>query len=698
MKRKIFLLVLALLSVSFMLPIFVVYVSASSQKIAVSYNTGNYEIAYFPMQYLNITQGVNGSYSHKGTKALDLAGKDSEKDAVYAPFTGKIKRIYTDSGNFIWLESCNPVRYADGTVDYMTIMIGHDNDVSDLYVGKIINQGEQFYSEGTAGNATGNHIHLECGKGKFTSGGWYKNSDGEYTIYNSILPYDALVLKSDTIIKNSYGYNWRNTPDVIYTSNATIAARINQALALYGPGTYFSKNGSPCTVCNNSSSIDCLNNGTNCNCLRYVVINGTTVDLQAVQSKGYARYWQQMLFGVNETNTLSFLKITSPGNVSFTKLYVWLYNNQEALHPGTHLIVENGNTSIVLLDFELDTENATVTYIECNRDSMCGIEPITTLSFDDFCERFKTIDYAYIYGNYYSEYPENNVSCLHKYAQKTDATSHWIECTICNCQLNKTMHEMDHNIKYNSEIHWVECKMCSYKEEYAHNIIFCETENPFKHRLQCTNCGYDSGEEMHNIDPQIKYNSEICWVECKTCPYKEEDPHRFTLQPTNGGHSVECSFCDYQFLEPHTLTTNGSFEQHWDECACGYISNKSAHSFVGNSDSAQHWEVCSVCQYTTDKEMHNYVEKSDMYLTWQECTICGHRTENVPNHIDTETQPTYDTNGSDTSKSNETETRRPGNKADDKHFILGCNGTLGGSVLLVLALISSAGVIVSKKK
>lgn len=166
-----------------------------------------YEYAIFPMTYLNISQGVNDNYSHKERNAIDITGKDGGIDSAYAPFTGVIKKIY--KGYTVWLESCNPVMFADGTIDYMTIMVIHDNDTSDLYEGKVIKQGERFFEEGTAGNATGNHIHLECGRGKFEGTGWHQNSYGKWTINNSILPYDALYISSNTIVKNGYGYSWK---------------------------------------------------------------------------------------------------------------------------------------------------------------------------------------------------------------------------------------------------------------------------------------------------------------------------------------------------------------------------------------------------------------------------------------------------------------------------------------------------------
>ena len=57
-------------------------------------SASSYEYAMFPMEYMNITQGVNGSFSHSGTNAIDIAGKDSGIDTAYAPFTGVVKRIY----------------------------------------------------------------------------------------------------------------------------------------------------------------------------------------------------------------------------------------------------------------------------------------------------------------------------------------------------------------------------------------------------------------------------------------------------------------------------------------------------------------------------------------------------------------------------------------------------------------------------
>lgn len=171
------------------------------------------EKATFLMDYLNVSQNADNDFSHKGNKALDLSGKDSGIDNLKAPFTGTIKRIYSNS-NAVWLESNEKVKYADGTIDYMIILTMHDNDVSNLYVGKVIKQGEVYFEEGTRGYATGNHIHLSVGRGKFTGNGWYKNSYGNWCINNQYDVHKALFLSDKTVIRNSGNYNWIKTKEL----------------------------------------------------------------------------------------------------------------------------------------------------------------------------------------------------------------------------------------------------------------------------------------------------------------------------------------------------------------------------------------------------------------------------------------------------------------------------------------------------
>lgn len=163
------------------------------------------EKAILNLDILNISQGMNDSFSHQGNLAIDVTGCSYLK----APFTGVIKKIYPQC-NAVWLESIEKVEYADGTIDYMTIMTMHDNDVSDLYVGKLIKQGDIFYQQGVKGYATGPHIQISVGKGKFYGSGWYENQQGSWCINNQYDITKALFLHTNVRIINSM-YNWKTT-------------------------------------------------------------------------------------------------------------------------------------------------------------------------------------------------------------------------------------------------------------------------------------------------------------------------------------------------------------------------------------------------------------------------------------------------------------------------------------------------------
>lgn len=160
------------------------------------------EKAIFGMETLRVTTGYNTG-RHTGSYALNIAGKDTGKDNFYAPFTGTVKRIHSEA-NGLWFESNEPVEWADGTVDYATILLLHANTVP-VSLGQVVRQGELLYVEGNKGPyISGSHIQIECGKGKFVGPyGWYntgiKLSSGEviWNIYNQVPVHQMLYLKQD---------------------------------------------------------------------------------------------------------------------------------------------------------------------------------------------------------------------------------------------------------------------------------------------------------------------------------------------------------------------------------------------------------------------------------------------------------------------------------------------------------------------
>ncbi len=180
----------------------------------------------FPMEYLRVTQGYgrysNGnadytSYSHTGSYALDLGGRDTGRDWAYAPCDVVVKRVY-GRYNRVWFETLEEVSCADGTVAKLVFMLLHINDEDlqrlGIKTGKVFRQGEKFYREGSAG-AIGNHIHMEVGLAPFTGTGWQKTTLVDRTnsyvwkINRQLKPHEVFFLGGDVITLQDGGYSWK---------------------------------------------------------------------------------------------------------------------------------------------------------------------------------------------------------------------------------------------------------------------------------------------------------------------------------------------------------------------------------------------------------------------------------------------------------------------------------------------------------
>ena len=180
-----------LVSVLVLLPNMPVKVFGESNRV---------EIAYFPANVLDVSQGSYNAYSHNGKNVTDICPHGD--GSIQAPFTGTIRYIDNNWG-YVILESNNKVRYADGTIDYMSVGFMHDNDISDLYKGKVIQQGQTFYQQGKkapanrAGEITGAHVHIVVMRGKV--------SDHSYLYNGDVMIYNGLALREGAeIIRSGY--------------------------------------------------------------------------------------------------------------------------------------------------------------------------------------------------------------------------------------------------------------------------------------------------------------------------------------------------------------------------------------------------------------------------------------------------------------------------------------------------------------
>lgn len=104
----------------------------------------------------------------------------------------------------------------------MSLAFGHDNDISDCYVGRKLYQGEVFCQNGNYGNVTGIHSHVTVIRGKYTDNpGWIKVSTGNYTFNNAIHPCEALFISDHTNVIDTKGLSFKKSV-ISHTSIPTV--------------------------------------------------------------------------------------------------------------------------------------------------------------------------------------------------------------------------------------------------------------------------------------------------------------------------------------------------------------------------------------------------------------------------------------------------------------------------------------------
>lgn len=187
-----------------------------------------------PFKRMHVTQYDNGNYSHQGSDAWDItSGTAGIKDPYYAPCDLICKAIDLNYA-FTWWQSVNKVKFADGTVDYVTLMFGHDENIN-ATVGMTIKKGTQVGNMGAGGAAKGIHVHLEVAKGQY-KGKWYKNDKGVYCLYNSIKFYDAFFMDGVQLINvdcDKFKYlETENLKDVVNELNSKITELLSEISVL----------------------------------------------------------------------------------------------------------------------------------------------------------------------------------------------------------------------------------------------------------------------------------------------------------------------------------------------------------------------------------------------------------------------------------------------------------------------------------
>lgn len=195
------------------------------------------EVILFPLDVFINTQAYSDNIlwlSHEGTKALDLCGTHSQYP-IYMPVTAKCLGKYDlNNGNGVLWESVDKVLFADGTIDYCHFVFWHDNNINDFAIGSVWKQGQECQDTGVSGIGTGDHIHIEFGKGKapdlkyplINTGHTTHFSNGRniptYSLRNACRPEDAMFI-NDTVIKNNqFNLKFKTYKESDYMKNGWI--------------------------------------------------------------------------------------------------------------------------------------------------------------------------------------------------------------------------------------------------------------------------------------------------------------------------------------------------------------------------------------------------------------------------------------------------------------------------------------------
>lgn len=168
-----------------------------------------HEVMLFPLPYMYISQGENGSYSHQGTLNIDFIGYSKSgrvyKAPMYAPCSCKCVKTIDSYNKGRIFQSLDKVWTPKG-LQYVTFMNFHDNNPI-AKVGSKFKQGELYAHTGTAGGVTGDHTHFNAAKGKYAE--WEKVPPKNHgQLVNSTHIYDICYV-NDTVLKKDYGYPWK---------------------------------------------------------------------------------------------------------------------------------------------------------------------------------------------------------------------------------------------------------------------------------------------------------------------------------------------------------------------------------------------------------------------------------------------------------------------------------------------------------
>ena len=134
--------------------------------------TDGRQLAVLPIDYVHVTQGEYGQFSHFRGSGQELAIDfifPTNRYPAKAPFDIEVMDRRDNYATVVW-KNTKPVMGANGVkYDQLHIIVIHDWNFKDYKIGDKRKKGEVFYHSGSetggGGVSTGDHLHLEVMKG-----------------------------------------------------------------------------------------------------------------------------------------------------------------------------------------------------------------------------------------------------------------------------------------------------------------------------------------------------------------------------------------------------------------------------------------------------------------------------------------------------------------------------------------------------
>lgn len=135
-------------------------------------STDGTQLAVLPIDYVHVTQGEYGPFSHFNGSGQELAIDfifPTDRYPAKAPFDIEVMDRRDNYATVVW-KNTRPVMSANGVkYDELHIIVIHDWNFKDYEIGDTRKKGEVFYHSGSetggGGVSTGDHLHLEVMKG-----------------------------------------------------------------------------------------------------------------------------------------------------------------------------------------------------------------------------------------------------------------------------------------------------------------------------------------------------------------------------------------------------------------------------------------------------------------------------------------------------------------------------------------------------